>query len=81
MILAVFPEIFHQIAEREALSGFTIQRQLSVQDLAARGRPYPAALSQPAIVAQAAATTWRGPIRLDPWELPGGAFGEAAVPT
>jgi 3'-phosphoadenosine 5'-phosphosulfate sulfotransferase (PAPS reductase)/FAD synthetase len=80
-IRAVFPGVFEQIAQREALSGFTIQRQLSVRELAARGRPYPAALSQPALVAQAGGATWGGPVRQDPWELPAEAFGEAAGPT
>jgi 3'-phosphoadenosine 5'-phosphosulfate sulfotransferase (PAPS reductase)/FAD synthetase len=79
-IRAVFPAQFHRIATRELASRFTIQRCASVVALADRGRPYPAALARPDLVAQAEAADWRLPVISRPWRLPAGAFGEAAGP-
>lgn len=80
-IRAIFPDAFEAIAREEARSGFTIQRRLSVLELADAGRPYPAALADRQLTTQAAATTWPGPITQHPWRLPAGAFGEASGPT
>ena len=59
----------------------TIQRARSVRDLANRGIPYPAALAQPDLVAEALAPRWTLPIRTADWRLPAGAYGEAAGPS
>lgn len=80
-VKAVFPEAFHNIAMREAASGFTIHRNLSVLALAERGTPYAAALARPDLVAQAQDPIWRLPVTSQPWILPAGAFGETAGPT
>ncbi|MBA4794413.1 MAG: phosphoadenosine phosphosulfate reductase family protein [Phenylobacterium sp.] len=77
---ALYPEAFRRIVEREAASGLTIQQHASVSELADRGRPYAAALANPALAAQAGATTWIAPVFTRPWRLPAGAFGEAAGP-
>lgn len=77
----IFPEAFEVIARREAASGRTIHRSLSVTELADRGCPYPAALTHEDDRSQADDPVWRLPITLDPWSLPAGAFGELAGPT
>lgn len=77
----IFPQAFRRIARREAATGRTIHRTLSVDQLADRGCPYPAALIHPDDRAQADDPVWRLPIRLDPWTLPAGAFAEAAGPS
>ncbi|GAV36867.1 hypothetical protein ROTAS13_04556 [Roseomonas sp. TAS13] len=71
---------FERVAGYERQFGCTIQRARSVRDLADRGIPYPAALAQPGLVAEALAPRWTGPIRTADWRLPAGAFGEAAGP-
>ena len=71
---------FERVAGYERQFGCTIQRARSVRDLADRGIPYPAALAQPGLVAEALAPRWTGPIRNAAWQLPAGAFGEAAGP-
>ena len=82
-IRAAYPLHFLKISAREAQTGFTIQRKFSVVELADRGTPYAAALSQPELVALGDAHEWRGPIRVSPdtWKLPAGAYGESAGPT
>ncbi|WP_145144428.1 phosphoadenosine phosphosulfate reductase family protein [Roseomonas gilardii] len=71
---------FERVAGYERQFGCTIQRARSVRDLADRGIPYPAALAQPGLVAEALTPRWTGPIRTADWRLPAGAFGEAAGP-
>ncbi|WCT75777.1 phosphoadenosine phosphosulfate reductase family protein (plasmid) [Sphingomonas naphthae] len=77
----IFPQAFERVARREAASSRTIHRACSVNELADRGRPYPAASAHPDDRAQADDPVWQLPITLDPWSLPAGAFGEAAGPT
>lgn len=79
-ILAIFPDRFEAIAEREEEFGATIKRGVTVRQLAARGTPYPAALAQPELAALAAREAWTLPIVMDPWVLPDGAFGENVGP-
>ncbi len=76
----VFPVAFAQVAGREAASGKTIHRTLSVDQLADRGKPFPAATLHPDELAQADDPDWRLPILVDPWTLPAGAFGDHAGP-
>jgi 3'-phosphoadenosine 5'-phosphosulfate sulfotransferase (PAPS reductase)/FAD synthetase len=87
-IRAVFPARFALIAAREEMLGKTINFerrqqvavQLSVHAVADRGRPYPAALAQPELVAVAESHEWiGGPVLTNDWQLPAGAFGEDAV--
>ena len=70
-------------AAYEERFGRTIQRTRSIRALADLGRPYPAALARPDLVALALGETWHLPIVGLPsaWTLPAGAFGEAAGPT
>ena len=81
-IRAVFPRRFALIAQCERQSRRTIQRRASIEAIADRGRPYPAALNQPGLVALAERADWPLPILVDPadWSLPAGAFGDAAGP-
>lgn len=76
----VFPAAFQKVADREATSGRTIHRSLSVSQLADRGTPFPSATLHPDELAQADDTDWRLPIIVDPWILPAGAFGDHAGP-
>jgi len=82
-IRVVFPHRFAIIAARERASGRTIQRRACIEALADRGRPFPAALNRPDLVALAERADWRLPvlIRPDAWTYPAGAFGDAAGPT
>jgi len=74
------PERFSVIADYEEEFGLTINRKLSVRELADRGTPYDVKASDLAI---AMGTTWTQPIIVDPkdWVLPAGAFGESNGPT
>lgn len=76
----VFPAAFRRIAAREAGSGKTIHRSLSVAQLADRGTPFPAARTHPDERAQADDPVWRLSILTDPWTLPAGAFGDPSGP-
>ena len=75
-----FPKAFRRIQAREAATGKTIHRTLSVVQLADRGTPFPAALLHPDELAQAEHTEWRLPILAQPWALPAGAFGDSSGP-
>lgn len=76
-VKAIAPEKFEQIAQYEEEFGFTINRKLSVRQLAAMGKPYP---MDPDVVEIALASEYTGDIVTDNWELPPGAFGEACGP-
>lgn len=80
-IRVLYPDVFAEIAAREAGSGRTIQRAASVVALADRGVPYPAALANPGLAALAASDRWTLPVIEHSWRLPSGAFGEAAGPS
>lgn len=82
-IRLIAPALFERIAAYEERFGRTIQRARSIRALADLGRPYPAALARPDLVALALGETWHLPIVGLPsaWTLPAGAFGEAAGPT
>ncbi len=80
-IRAIYPEAFEAIAWREARTGMTIHRHASVIELADRGVPYPAALQQPALAVLAGGSEWTLPMFQRSWQLPAGAFGDAAGPT
>lgn len=75
----VLPEQFSLIAKDEAASGFTIQRQHSIRQLADAGKPY--ASITPGLIAEAKDREWSYPVRLEDWQLPAGAFGEQVGPT
>lgn len=77
----IFPSAFHRIAAREAQSGKTIHRSMSVMELADRGTPFPAAMLHSDERAQADDAEWRLPILADGWTLPAGAFGDSRGPT
>jgi 3'-phosphoadenosine 5'-phosphosulfate sulfotransferase (PAPS reductase)/FAD synthetase len=80
-IRAIFPERFAAVLARETEFGVTIKRGATIAQLADRGTPYAAALSNPDLVRLANAEEWTGPILTDNWQLPAGAFGENAGPT
>jgi len=77
---AAHPAQFEAVAAHERQSGQTIQRKLSVIQLADRGRPYP---MEPADLRAALATTFDEAVILaaDTWTRPRGAFGESCGPT
>lgn len=72
------PQAFEDIARREEEFGITIQRKLSVRQLADKGTPYDV---DPRMLSIANATTYDEPILLDNWTLPKGAFKESAGST
>jgi 3'-phosphoadenosine 5'-phosphosulfate sulfotransferase (PAPS reductase)/FAD synthetase len=79
----IWPERFEVVANYEQEFGVTIKRNITVRDLAAKGRPYPPALEHPEIARLALSEHYDIPILVDPasWTLPPGAFGEGAGPT
>jgi len=76
----IFPSAFELIAAREAASGKTIHRAMSIVMLADRGVPFSAALLHPDELAQADDPEWRLPILAAPWMFPAGAFGDGSGP-
>lgn len=74
----VFPERFEQIASREEAFGTTIQRKISIRQIADNGTPYATAVARPDLVVLANSKAWTQPIHVAPeaWQLPAGAFGE-----
>ncbi len=80
-IRLVFPAAFERIAAREAASGRTLHRSLSVSQLADRGTPFPAATKHADERAQADDPVWRRSIFINPWAMPAGAFGDTAGPS
>lgn len=79
---AAMPERYEQIALLEEEFGYTIDRRLSVRELAAKGTPYPET-GDDSLLELARATEWpaRTPITMKPWQLPAGAFGDSTGPT
>lgn len=75
-----FPSNFDSIAIYESEFGFTIQRKLSIRELASLGTPYNC---DPKWVLIADQEEYKEPIRVNPvnWLLPAGAFGESNGPT
>lgn len=76
----IAPDRFARFAAYEHAFGCTIRRDIDLNTLADRGRPFPAALQQPDLVRQALSPDWAGPVLTDHWRLPAGAFGESAGP-
>ncbi|WP_318248137.1 hypothetical protein [Komagataeibacter rhaeticus] len=74
------PDRFARFAAYEHAFGCTIRRDIDLNTLADRGRPFPAALQQPDLVRQALSPDRAGPVLTDHWRLPAGAFGESAGP-
>jgi 3'-phosphoadenosine 5'-phosphosulfate sulfotransferase (PAPS reductase)/FAD synthetase len=79
----IWPERFEIVAGYEEQFGVTIKRNMSVRELAAKGKPYPSALASPEIARLALSETYNVPVLVDPqsWMHPPGAFGEGGGPT
>ncbi len=79
----IAPDWFERIAAYEQRFGVTIHRTRGIEHLAAHGRPYPAALTQPELVRQALSEAWNENPRVSPaaWTLPAGAFGSSLGPS
>lgn len=75
----VAPTLFDTVARYEEEFGVTIHRSLSIRQLAAKGRPYPAATPEWAAIALS--ETYDLPVIVDNWSLPAGAYGESCGPT
>jgi 3'-phosphoadenosine 5'-phosphosulfate sulfotransferase (PAPS reductase)/FAD synthetase len=80
---AIAPVWFDRIAQYEDRFGCTIQRLCGIRQLADRGRPYEAALTQPDLVRRALSHDWAAPVHVGSkaWQLPAGAFGAGGGPT
>jgi len=73
------PERFEKIAAYERRFGSTIQRKLSVEQLADKGTPYDWAKDA---AREALSRKFEGPVILDNWVMPAGALrGESCGPT
>lgn len=77
-VKAVAPCKFNRIAAYEREFKVTIHRKLNVEELAAKGTPYP---MDERTMQLAMSTAYDQPIILDAWSLPAGAFGESCGPT
>jgi 3'-phosphoadenosine 5'-phosphosulfate sulfotransferase (PAPS reductase)/FAD synthetase len=77
---AANPAQFGAVAAHEARSGKTIQRKLSVVQVADKGTPYPMDAED---IRAALSTSFEEPVILPPgaWKLPRGAFGDSCGPT
>lgn len=77
----VAPERFEEIARYEEQFGTTIQRKLSVRQLADRGVAYDGMTHE--LVELAMNTAYTSPVQVSSseWQMPLGAFGENAGPT
>lgn len=75
----IAPERFDRVAAHEAAFGTTIKRDVALPVLAARGRPYEAAIGR--MVDVALSESYDEPVLVENWQLPAGAFGESCGPT
>lgn len=77
---AIFPERVARVAAFEKAFGKTIDRKLDVESKAALGTAY-AETANAQLVAEAKDENWSGPIVVEDWTLPAGAFsGDACGP-
>lgn len=79
-IRQIDPAGFAAIANYEREFQHTIQRKVSVSEMADRGQVY-AAVGNESLVALAMSAVYDRPIVTDSWLLPDGAFGESNGPT
>jgi len=77
----IYPEQVERICQYEVEFGKTINRNLSVPQMIALGKPYPN--MHPDDIKAALSDTFEGPVILPEgtWKLPAGAYGENAGPT
>jgi len=74
----VNPSQFATIVAKEAASGKTIKRKLSVLETAAKGKAY---VMRDEDIKAALSTDWSEPIIVTDWQLPAGAYGDSNGPT
>lgn len=74
----ISPDRFQAIADYERQFSHTIRKDVSVEQLADMGTPYPAATPERAAIALS--REYPLPIITDNWTLPAGAYGENAGP-
>lgn len=77
-VKAVAPEKFEKISAYEKEFGFTIQREKSVEEMAAKGTSY--TFSQD-LAGKSQKHDYTDPAIVSEWSLPLGAFGESVGPT
>lgn len=75
---AVAPRKVIRIAQYEERFGYTIDRNLSVMDRIAKGKPYQ---MDQATIELSMSRVYDRPIIVQEWKLPAGAFGEGCGPT
>ena len=82
-VRVIAPEQFERIAQYEEEFGLTIQRKLSIRQMADKGTPYMAACNRPELIRMALYEGYDEVVRVPEgeWVLPAGAFGESAGPT
>lgn len=77
-IRLISPERFAMLEDLERDFGHTLRKGVTLGELADMGTPYE---MDQAMVEIALSATYDGPIIVDPWILPKGAYGESAGPT
>lgn len=75
----ICPAGFDRLANYEEEFGVTIQRKMSIRQLADMGVPYASVGDD--LVEMAMSTTYTEPVFLEEWQLPAGAFGENSGPS
>ncbi len=80
-LAAIYPEQIKRISDYEQEFGKTINRDKSVPEMIALGKPFEG--MDPEIIRSALSRTFDEPVIMAPgtWKLPAGAFGENAGPT
>lgn len=79
-IQKIAPEKFEKLSTYEKGFDMSLRKGTTIPVWAEKGSPYPA-LTDSRMVDLAMSTLYTDPIRVDPWTLPPGAFGENAGPT
>lgn len=80
-IRKIAPAHFEKIADYEEEFGTTIQRALSVRELADKGTAYEAVRYDQDMIDLAFLDTYHGDVIVDDWFYPAGAFGESTGPS
>lgn len=79
-IREIHPVLFRELVEYDRIFNKTMKRGISLEDLAARGKPFTAAIENPELCKRALQTAWNGPVTTNDWKLPAGAYKASGGP-
>ena len=81
-VRAIYPDSFVAKRAKEIQYGKTMDiGRRTLDQIAAQGTPYAAALASPELAAMADSEDWDEPVFVDDWTMPAGAFGHGGGPT